>query len=275
PGRGGAATVAVIGWGHTGRAVARRLARMGLRVLANDPPRARRGEEGLLPLANVLRRADVVTLHVPLTLRGKDATLRMVNDSFLRDARRSRLIINTSRGWVVDPRLTCRDTTVEFVMDVWWWENRKLFRSGAEVRLPPIRFASPHLAGRSLEGMYAGTMRIHQRLCRFLGVEPRWQPPGLKAPDPIVVDGRGLSAAEAVAQASARVLDLGAISRTFMKTLGPAAVKPDDGFLRQYDSWRRTWSRPRREFSACRVEGRNLSPAAVAWLQAAGFRVNP
>ena len=268
-------TVAVIGRGHTGRAVMRRLARMRIRVLANDPPRARRGEKGLVTLAEALRRADVVTLHVPLTLRGRDATLRMVNDSFLRNAPRCRLIINTSRGWIVDPELGRRNRSVEFVMDVWWWENRILFCPGSEIVLPPICLASPHLAGRTLEGMYAGTLRIYRRLCRFLGVEPRWRPPQLEAPDPIVIDGRGLSGMEAARQVTARVLDLHAISRPFMKMAGEAPLKADDSFLRQYDTWRRIWSQPRREFSAYVVEGRNLSGEAVAWLQAAGFEVNP
>jgi phosphoglycerate dehydrogenase-like enzyme len=96
------ATVAIVGLGAIGRAVARRLAGFDCRVLAVDvePDEeycARFGIE-ILPLEAALHEADVVTIHVP----GGPSTRRLIGERELGMMRPGAILVNTSRGQVVD-----------------------------------------------------------------------------------------------------------------------------------------------------------------------------
>jgi glyoxylate reductase len=83
------ATLAVIGAGRIGRAVARRAEAFGMRVLL-----AGRGT----PLGPVLEQADVVTLHTPLT----PATRHLIDAEALARLKPTAVLVNTARGAVVD-----------------------------------------------------------------------------------------------------------------------------------------------------------------------------
>ncbi|HEX2163621.1 MAG TPA: phosphoglycerate dehydrogenase [Thermoanaerobaculia bacterium] len=95
-------TLGVIGFGRIGQGVAARARAFEMEVVAYDPfldaAAARRLEVPLLGLDDLLARADVVTLHTPLTAETKD----------LLDARRiakmkpEALLINAGRGGTVD-----------------------------------------------------------------------------------------------------------------------------------------------------------------------------
>jgi D-3-phosphoglycerate dehydrogenase len=92
----------LIGAGRVGGEVALRARAFGMRVLAYDPflsPDAARemGAE-LAPLEQVLGKADVVSLHVPLT----DKTRGMLGDAQLALLKPSAVIINAARGGVMD-----------------------------------------------------------------------------------------------------------------------------------------------------------------------------
>ena len=69
-------TLGVIGVGHVGSRVVRNAEALGMRVLANDPPRAR-GKKAtpFAPLEPLLAEADIITLHVPLTREGPGRNL--------------------------------------------------------------------------------------------------------------------------------------------------------------------------------------------------------
>ncbi|PWF39972.1 D-2-hydroxyacid dehydrogenase [Massilia glaciei] len=91
-------TLGIVGYGALGRRVAQLGRAFGMRVCV-----ATRGavdEPGVepVPLAELLRRADVVSLHLPLT----DATRNLIGASELAGMRRGALLINTARGGLVD-----------------------------------------------------------------------------------------------------------------------------------------------------------------------------
>jgi glyoxylate reductase len=91
------ATLGVVGWGRIGRAVARRAAGFGMTVLHH----ARRptGAGGFVAdLDELLARADVVSLHVPLT----DATRHLIDERRLALMKPTAVLVNTARGPVVD-----------------------------------------------------------------------------------------------------------------------------------------------------------------------------
>lgn len=87
-------TLGVVGPGRIGREVARLAEALGMRTLS-----ARRGE----PLDDVLR-ADVVSLHCPLT----EETRHLIRDETLARMRSDAVLVNTSRGAVVDEEALVR-----------------------------------------------------------------------------------------------------------------------------------------------------------------------
>ncbi len=96
-------TVGVVGFGQIGRAVARKCAALGARVLVHDPfvPARQIGALGAeaAGLDELAAGADFVTLHVPENER----THRLVDAAFLRQMRPQAFLINTGAGGSVDP----------------------------------------------------------------------------------------------------------------------------------------------------------------------------
>jgi len=96
------ATLGLVGFGRIGQAMARRAAGFGMRVLYHDPEY--RGKEpapgSATPagLEQVLAESDFISLHVPLT----DLTRRMFNKTAFDQMKNGAILVNTSRGGVVD-----------------------------------------------------------------------------------------------------------------------------------------------------------------------------
>ena len=94
----------VIGLGRVGALVAQRAAAFGMRLLAYDPyvsaERARQMGVELLPLAEVMRVADFVTVHLPKTAE----TAGLIGEQVLSSAKRGVRIVNTARGGIVDEK---------------------------------------------------------------------------------------------------------------------------------------------------------------------------
>lgn len=96
-------TVAVVGTGNIGRVFARIMQGLGCRVLACDPyPDEELQKAGVeyLPLEQLWPRADIVSLHCPLT---RD-NYHMINTDSLAAMKTGVMLINTSRGGLVDTR---------------------------------------------------------------------------------------------------------------------------------------------------------------------------
>ncbi len=95
-------TLGLVGVGRIGGEVAKRARCFGMRVVANDPllEEARARELGVepAPLEEVLRRADVLSLHVPLTAE----TAGLIDEERLRLMKPSAVLVNVARGGVVD-----------------------------------------------------------------------------------------------------------------------------------------------------------------------------
>jgi phosphoglycerate dehydrogenase-like enzyme len=91
-------TAGIVGTGEIGRDIARLLLAFGCRVLGHD--RVPCGVEGVhsVPLEELLRNSDIVSIHVPLT----PDTKRMIGKKELAMMKPSAVLINTARGAVVD-----------------------------------------------------------------------------------------------------------------------------------------------------------------------------
>jgi D-3-phosphoglycerate dehydrogenase len=92
-------TIGIIGYGRIGRATARKAHGLGATVIAYDVmPVADAGPARMAPLEELIAQSDVVVLHTPLD----DSTHHMVDRAFVGKMRQSSVLINVSRGPLVD-----------------------------------------------------------------------------------------------------------------------------------------------------------------------------
>jgi len=92
-------TVGLVGYGRIARRIAAPLAALGAEVIAHDPY-LQPGPDmpPLLELGTVLSRADIISLHLPLT----DETRGIIDADTLSLMKPGAILINTSRGPLVD-----------------------------------------------------------------------------------------------------------------------------------------------------------------------------
>ena len=98
------ATLGIVGFGRIGREMAKRGAGFGMKILYQDVQRASPEDEAahggarFVELDELLAEADFVTLHTNLT----DETRHLIDADALRRMKRTAVLVNTSRGPVVD-----------------------------------------------------------------------------------------------------------------------------------------------------------------------------
>lgn len=100
------ACLGVIGYGAIGREVARLCAALGMHVIAHDPAAARAAE--MVPLPELLTRADVITIHCALN----DRTRGLVDRAFLEGVKPGAIFINAARGEIVSSEDVLADALV-------------------------------------------------------------------------------------------------------------------------------------------------------------------
>lgn len=176
-------TIGIVGVGHVGSKIVSLAEVIGMQVLQNDPPREKKeGKGNFVDLQQIADRADIITLHVPLTKEGGDKTLHLAGDGFFRSLKRSPVIINTSRGPVVEEKSLkehLRSGSVSgAILDVWETEPQP-----DQELLSMADIGTPHIAGYSTEGKANCTASCVRQTCRFFGFGTGdWHPPDLPPP---------------------------------------------------------------------------------------------
>ncbi|MBC8084399.1 MAG: phosphoglycerate dehydrogenase [Hymenobacter sp.] len=96
----GGKTIGLLGYGHMGRAFARRLSGFGCTVLAHDQDPAVRPDDHavLVSWAELQERAEVLSLHIPYSA----ANHHFVGQTLLRGFRHPLWLLNTARGEILD-----------------------------------------------------------------------------------------------------------------------------------------------------------------------------
>lgn len=182
-------TIGIVGCGHVGSKVAQAARDEGLRVLVCDPPRAERGDAGgFVPMDVIERECDIITFHVPLTRNGRYATYHLADRGFFGRLAKRPVIINTSRGEVVDNDGLLDAIIYNKVRDavIDTWEGEPRINLGL---LDRTWIATPHIAGYSADGKVNADNMVLEGLCRHFGltppppVVPPALPPDLILPD--------------------------------------------------------------------------------------------
>jgi D-3-phosphoglycerate dehydrogenase len=170
----------IVGLGRIGSRVARHAQGFEMEVLACDPyiPEAQAHAAGAAPvdLQTLLRRADYISLHVPLN----EETRHMIGAAELQQMKPSAVLVNTARGPIVD-----QDALYEALrygriagagLDV--FEEEPLPAHCPLTQLENI-VCSPHCAGQTQEAMVRVSVRAAENvLCVLRGELP---PPSLVA----------------------------------------------------------------------------------------------
>lgn len=170
-------TAGIIGLGRIGSEFAKRAKALFGSVLACDPYIApqtftKLGVESV-NLDDLLRRAENITLHVPLTSR----TRHLIGARELALMKPTSVIVNTSRGAVVDQMALAEALQSKQIegaaCDVWEHEP-------AQLEHPLFQcdnfIGSPHIAGNSLEGGIDNRTKQAQEVARVLRGEPPRNP---------------------------------------------------------------------------------------------------
>ncbi len=178
-------TLGVVGVGNIGTLVVRNAEALGMRVLQNDPPRARaEGPDAFVDLDTVCAEADVITMHTPLNREGPDKTVHLFDADRLATLRPDVLVMNAGRGPVID-NAALRDALEQgriraACLDV--WETEPDVDAGL---LSKVAVASPHIAGYSFDGKVAGTKMLFDAVCAHLDLSETWDPAEALPPPPV------------------------------------------------------------------------------------------
>jgi glycerate dehydrogenase len=145
-------TLGVIGHGALGQAVAKLAAVFGMRVLIAEHKGASTARAGYAAFDTVLREADVLTLHAPLT----PATRHLIGEQELRHMKPEALLINAGRGGLVDEHALARALQAGIIagagIDVLSSEPPRQGNPLLDLDLPNL-IVTPHVAWASGEAM--------------------------------------------------------------------------------------------------------------------------
>ena len=156
----------------------------GMRVLLNDLPREEKeGNITFTSLEKIAEECDIITFHVPLYKEGKYKTYHLADGNFFRSLQRKPVVINTSRGEVIETNALLEAINngiiSDAVIDVWEHEpeiNREL--------LEKVLIGTPHIAGYSADGKANATRMSLDSICRFFHLSATYEitPPAPSSP---------------------------------------------------------------------------------------------
>lgn len=178
------ATIGIIGVGNVGSKVAKVAQELGMRVLLNDLPREdKEGKQNFSSLQTLAKECNVLTFHVPLYKEGKYRTYHLADAAFFQSLKQKPVIINTSRGEVIetDALLNALETELisDAIIDV--WENEPAINL---TLLKKVFLGTPHIAGYSADGKANATRMSLDALCRYFNIQADYQiiPPAPSQP---------------------------------------------------------------------------------------------
>lgn len=169
--------IAVIGHGNVGSRVSRMAKSLGFKVYVYDPflfP-----DNDFAPVYD----CNIITFHTPLTRTGDHPTYHMADETFFNMLKHKPVIINSSRGEVVDNKALVeaydKNLVSKLIIDV--WENEP----NISLELMDRCFiATPHIAGYSANGKVNADNMVVEAFCKFFGkpIPEKILPPAVDYP---------------------------------------------------------------------------------------------
>ncbi len=167
------ATLGIIGLGRIGSAVARRARGFQMKILYTGPRRHPEREKELgasfVPLENLLRQSDFVTLHCPLT----PETFHLLGEKELHLMKPSAILVNTGRGSLIDTNALYRSLKERWIwgagLDV--FEEEPLPPHHPLLSLPNVVIA-PHIGSATIQTRKKMALLAVQNILSALRGEP-------------------------------------------------------------------------------------------------------
>ncbi len=263
-------TLGIVGVGNVGSEVWQKAKALGMHVLLNDPPLQRQGSKYPLYLLDELMNADILTVHVPLTRSGPDATYHLFDETWLRKLKRGSIFFNTSRGSVMETeglkRVLCDKHLSAAVLDVWEGEP-KIDLSLLEL----VFLGTPHIAGYSLDGKVNALRMNYEAVCHFLNIPVNYDITDL-IPSPHVpmlkIDSKEIGIEQTLESIVKQCYDI----RMDDRNLRQIEMLPDSDRGRYFSQLRAEY-RIRREFSNSTVVVPGKEKTISVMLRLLGFQV--
>ena len=158
-------TFGIVGLGHIGEKVARLAKAFGMKILITkrtppSPEILKELEAEFVPLDELLRRSDIISLHVPLTPQ----TRHMIGEREIQLMKDGAFIINTSRGAVIDEKALFNALKSGKLggaaLDVYEIEPP---RDYSLMRLPHV-VCTPHIGAQTVEAQRAAATLLAQKI---------------------------------------------------------------------------------------------------------------
>ena len=174
-------TLGIVGVGNVGTQVLRMAQQLGFKqILLCDPPKETQGaapqkgadSQKFVTLSEVAQQADIITFHTPLTHEPTPyPTYHMADATFFAQVKPTAVIINSSRGEVVDT-IALKEALLqgklrEVIIDT--WEDEPHIDPQL---LQRVFIGTPHIAGYSADGKANGTRMSLQAVAHHFGVDP-------------------------------------------------------------------------------------------------------
>ena len=154
--------------------------------MLNDPPRVEK-EPGLVNHPdftdlNTCLKADIISVHTPLTFDGKHPTHQLISAEKLKLIQPNQILINAARGGIINEQAWVETKTQCNIIDC--WENEPNID---ESLYNKALIATPHIAGHSLDAKVAGSSMVYSALCDFWNTSENhtWQQALPETPNPI------------------------------------------------------------------------------------------
>lgn len=173
-------TVGLVGVGHVGHAVIEAIRPLGVQILLNDPPqkealrKAGKPHEFFLKMEELQEKCDIISFHTPLITKGLYPTFHLANKTFFNALKKQPIIINTSRGAVMDNTDVLQALKDDIIRDaiIDTWENEPNIN---QELLNLIYIGTPHIAGYSADGKANATRMALTALCNHFHLPVTFQ----------------------------------------------------------------------------------------------------
>ena len=260
-------TAGIIGCGNVGSRVLEKLSALGTQCLVNDPPLKERGGHDDYVELDALLQADIITVHVPLVSGADHPTFHLLDKVFLEQLKPGAILINTSRGSVVDNRaldhLLGQRSDLSVVLDVWEGEPEI-----STSLLEKVTLGTPHIAGYSLDGKLRGTEMIYIAASKFLQRPLQWSAVNeLPATPPL--DLEKFTVDDVSGNVRRAVLDCYDVREDDERLRGILSLPPQDRAA-CFDRLRKEYP-VRREFQARKITSAGVDEASRGVLRGLGF----
>ena len=167
-------TIGIIGFGHTGRSFAQKLQGFDMKILVYDKYCVQNIPHPIIncdSLSPIYEQSDIISFHVPL----QNDTTYYFNDDFVSSMKKNFILINTSRGQVVETGALYRGikggSIIGACLDVFEQEPLSAMDTAVgkqmdELMELPNIVVTPHIAGYTFEALFKMSNALLNKIIR-------------------------------------------------------------------------------------------------------------